>query len=407
MKYKIIKKCQICKKKLFDFLNLGKQPLCDDLSKKPNNNKFYKLQVSYCKDCLTAYQKYNIEKKILFPKTYHYRSSNTKDVLDGMNDLVLSSKKYFKNINGKTVLDIGCNDGSLLSLFKKQGCKTFGIEPTGAFKDAKKKGHKIFNSYFNLSSAKRIKKKIGEINIITFTNVFAHIDNLKNLLSSLEHICDEDTLIIIENHYFGEVIKKNQFDTFYHEHPRTYSLKSFVKISEKMKMKIIDYKFVKRYNGNIRMYLSKKGKVYKNNSEIKKKLRSEKLVINQVKYLQKKVDYWLLKKKKQLHQIVKEKGPIAAKAFPGRASIILNLLKLDTNYISYIYEKNESLKINKYAPGTNIKIIKEKFLSIKDKNKGVIINLAWHISSEIKKYLSSELKYRGKIIDIISKSDFK
>jgi len=407
MKYKIIKKCQICKKKLFDFLNLGKQPLCDDLSKKPNNNKFYKLQVSYCKDCLTAYQKYNIEKKILFPKTYHYRSSNTKDVLDGMNDLVLSSKKYFKNINGKTVLDIGCNDGSLLSLFKKQGCKTFGIEPTGAFKDAKKKGHKIFNSYFNLSSAKRIKKKIGEINIITFTNVFAHIDNLKNLLSSLEHICDEDTLIIIENHYFGEVIKKNQFDTFYHEHPRTYSLKSFVKISEKMKMKIIDYKFVKRYNGNIRMYLSKKGKVYKNNSEIKKKLRSEKLVINQVKYLQKKVDYWLLKKKKQLHQIVKEKGPIAAKAFPGRASIILNLLKLDTNYISYIYEKNESLKINKYAPGTNIKIIKEKFLSIKDKNKGVIINLAWHISSEIKKYLSSQLKYRGKIIDIISKSDFK
>ena len=38
MKYKIIKKCQICEKKLFDFLNLGKQPLCDDLSKKPNNN---------------------------------------------------------------------------------------------------------------------------------------------------------------------------------------------------------------------------------------------------------------------------------------------------------------------------------------------------------------------------------
>ena len=43
MKYKIIKKCQICEKKLFDFLNLGKQPLCDDLTKKPNNSKFYKL----------------------------------------------------------------------------------------------------------------------------------------------------------------------------------------------------------------------------------------------------------------------------------------------------------------------------------------------------------------------------
>ena len=74
-----------------------------------------------------------------------------------------------------------------------------------------------------------------------------------------------------------------------------------------MKMKIIDYKFVKRYNGNIRMYLSYKGKVYKNKSEIKKKLRSEKLIIDRVKYLQKRVDYWRLKKKKQLHQIVKKK----------------------------------------------------------------------------------------------------
>ena len=407
MKYKIIKKCQICEKKLFDFLNLGKQPLCDDLTKKPNNSKFYKLQVSYCKNCLTAFQKYNIQKKILFPKTYHYRSANTKDVLDGMQNLVLSSKKYFSKIEEKTVLDIGCNDGSLLSLFKKQGCKTYGIEPTGAYREAQKKGHKIFNSFFNLHSSTKIKKIIGKIDIITFTNVFAHIDDLKNLLLSLKNICDDHTLLIIENHYFGEVIKKNQFDTFYHEHPRTYSLKSFVKISEKMKMKIIDYKFVKRYNGNIRIYLSYTGKVYKTKNDIQKKLISERSIINQVRYLQKKVDYWRLKKKKQLHKIVKEKGPIAAKAFPGRASIILNLLKLDSNFISFIYEKNSSLKNNKYAPGTNIKIVKEKFFSEKEKQKKVIINLAWHISSEIKKYLSSKLKYSGKIIDIISKSDFK
>ena len=407
MKYKIIKKCQICEKKLFDFLNLGKQPLCDDLTKKPNNSKFYKLQVSYCKNCLTAFQKYNIQKKILFPKTYHYRSANTKDVLDGMQNLVLSSKKYFSKIEEKTVLDIGCNDGSLLSLFKKQGCKTYGIEPTGAYKEAQKKGHKIFNNYFNSSSSNKIKKKIGKIDIVTFTNVFAHIDDLKNLLLSLKNICDDHTLLIIENHYFGEVIKKNQFDTFYHEHPRTYSLKSFVKISEKMKMKIIDYKFVKRYNGNIRIYLSYTGKVYKTKNDIQKKLISERSIINQVRYLQKKVDYWRLKKKKKLNKIVKEKGPIAAKAFPGRASIILNLLKLFSNFISFIYEKNSSLKNNKYAPGTNIKIVKEKFFSEKEKQKKVIINLAWHISSEIKKYLSSKLKYSGKIIDIISKSDFK
>ena len=407
MKYKVINKCQICEKKLYIFLNLGKQPLCDDLTKKPNDSKFYKLQVSYCKNCLTAFQKYNIEKKILFPKSYHYRSSNTKDVVEGMKDLVLSSKKYFSEIKGKVVLDVGCNDGTLLTLFKKQGCKTFGIEPTGAYIEAKKKGHKIFNSYFDLTSSKKIKKIIGKIDIITFTNVFAHIEDLKNLLLSLKNICNKETLIIIENHYFGEVVKKNQFDTFYHEHPRTYSLTSFVNISKKIGIKLIDYRFVKRYNGNIRVYFKNTGKIYKSKNKINEKLKLEKKIINRVKYLQSSINYWKLNKKKQLNEIVKLNGPVAAKAFPGRASIILNLLNLDSKSISSIYEKNSSLKNNKYAPGTNIKIKKEKFFLKKEKQKNIIINLAWHISAEIKQYLKKKLNYHGKVIDIISQSDFK
>ena len=114
-----------------------------------------------------------------------------------------------------------------------------------------------------------------------------------------------------------------------------------------------------------------------------------------------------IEEKKELSEIVKLNGPIAAKAFPGRASIILNLLKLNSNSISFIYEKNSSLKNNKYAPGTNIKIIKEKFFLKKEKQKKFVINFAWHISKEIKEYLKKQLNYRGKVIDIISKSDFK
>ena len=159
MKYRIIKKCQLCNSNLINFLDLGKQPLCDDLKNKPNTNKFYKLQIKFCKNCLTAFQKYNINKKILFPMEYHYRSANTNDVLEGMKDLVFKVSKL-KNLKNKKILDIGCNDGSLLDLFKRKGCKTFGVEPTGAYKQAKKKGHYIFNKYIDINSSKLIKKKI-------------------------------------------------------------------------------------------------------------------------------------------------------------------------------------------------------------------------------------------------------
>ena len=271
---------------------------------------------------------------------------------------------------------------------------------------SKKKGHHIFNDYFDLRAARKLKKIIKNIDIITFTNVFAHIEDLKNLLASLKMVINKNTLIIVENHYLGEVIKKNQFDTFYHEHPRTYSLQSFYKIAKLLKTSLIDYKFVKRYNGNIRVYLRGNNQSFKSYQNIKKDLKEERIIINRIKDFQKKVDNWKLNKKILLDKIIKINGPLPAKAFPGRASILINLLQLNNNHISYIYEKNLSLKTNKYAPGTNIKILKEKYFNLKEIKKGVIINLAWHISKEIKDYLRYKLKYKGKIIDIISKSDF-
>jgi SAM-dependent methyltransferase len=405
MKYKIIKKCQICNSKLFSFLNLGKQPLCDDLSIKPENSIFYKLEINFCKKCLTAYQKYNVEKKTLFPKQYHYRSANTNDVLLGMKDLVNKVAETKGNLKNKIVLDVGCNDGSLLDFFKKKGCKTYGVEPTNAFKDAKGKGHKIYNQYFDIKSSLYLKKKLKDIDIITFTNVFAHIENFKDLLQSLKILITKNTLLVIENHYLGEVIKKNQFDTFYHEHPRTYSLNSFNKISDLLNIKILNYEFVKRYNGNLRVFLGTPIKKI-NIKKIKKDINKEKKMIKGINNFQKNVDSWKMQKKTYLTKLTKKIGPLPAKAFPGRASILIHLLKLNNKIISGIYEKDFSLKVNKYAPGTNIKILKEKYFTKKDRDKGIIINMAWHISSEIRYYLKNKLKYKGKIIDIISNKDF-
>ena len=89
--------CEICKgKNLPVVLNLGKHPLCDDLIKVGSNkkSKFYKIEVIFCKNCITAYQKYQVPKKKLFPPSYHYRSKFTKDVISGLQDVVKNSKIF-------------------------------------------------------------------------------------------------------------------------------------------------------------------------------------------------------------------------------------------------------------------------------------------------------------------------
>ena len=136
-------------------------------------------------------------------------------------------------------------------------------------------------------------------------------------------------------------------------------------------------------------------------------MKLEKKIIIKYKLLQKKIEKWKKNKKKELLNIVKKNGPLPAKAFPGRASILINLLELNNGIISNIYEKNSSLKINHYAPGTNIKILKERLFKNKKIKNGVMINFAWHISKEIKNYVKKQLNFNGKIVDIISKKDFK
>ncbi len=404
MKYIITKKCQVCgSKKLKKFLNLGKQPLCDDLLKKKNNNILYNLEILTCDRCLTAFQKYNVNEKILFPKNYHYRAANTLDVILGMKSLVKDLEKKFGSLRDKKVLDIGCNDGSLLDIFKKRGARTFGVEPTGAYFEAKKKGHNVLNKYFDTNISKRFKKT--KFDVITFTNVFAHIHNFKELIKSLSKVISTETILVIENHYLGEVLRKYQFDTFYHEHPRTYSFTSFYYISKSLGLNISKVSFVKRYNGNIRVMMSNLKK--ENKTKINKILNKEKKYKNKFKLFQKKINLWKTKKKKYLKEINQIYGPIPAKAFPGRASIILNFLSLDKNTISSTYEKNNSLKNHYFVPGTDIKILPEKKLKKVLKKKQIILNLAWHISGEIKKYLKQKFNFKGRIIDIMSPIEFK
>ena len=357
----------------------------------------------FCNNCLTGQQKYPVKKKILFPKSYHYRAALTKDVTNGLKNLVFEAEKIIGSLKNKLVLDIGCNDGSLLNFFNKKRCKTVGIEPTSAANDANESKHIIFNNYFDSLTANKVKKKFKKIDIITFTNVFAHIENFQNIIKNLKKIITDKTLIVIENHYLGSVLDKMQFDTFYHEHARTYSFESFLHISKLLNLDIIKVSFPKRYGGNIRIFLRKKSGENKISfSKIKKK---ENNFLKEFSNMRKKIKIWKIKKRKEILFYYKKYGKISAKSFPGRATILLKTLGIDEKIISAVYEKSNSLKIGNYVPATKIPIISDELFFENKLEEKIIINFAWHISDEINSYMRMR-GFKGKILNIIGKNDF-
>jgi len=399
-----IKKCEVCDStNLTPVLNLGTHPMCDDLIKIGSTSKCeeYPVEILYCSVCDTAHQKYQVLKHKLFPESYHYRSRFTADVLTGMQALVDSADTFVGSLAGRVVVDVGCNDGSLLDKFAAKGALTIGIEPTGAYLDAEGRGHLIVNDFFNESTAKKIIESQHSIDIITFTNVFAHIEDLYGLLRSLKILMHEDTVLIVENHYLGAVLDKNQFDTFYHEHPRTYSLHSFMYIARTLGREVIRVEFPQRYGGNIRVMIGKSGHQNKESlSQIETYLNKEAGFMNKFKEMDAFINLWKKIKKAEIDTLRSLHGKLRAKAFPGRAAIIVKLLGLSEAEIECVYEKPGSLKIGNYLPGTRIPIRSDDELFEHIDNINVLVNLAWHIPVEIEEYLRKN-SFIGKIVHVV------
>lgn len=402
-----ISSCEVCgNSRLTSVLDLGAHPLCDDLVRIGDDRKCaeYPIEVLFCDDCRTAHQRYQVPKQNLFPRSYHYRARFTADVLNGMNALVESCERRYGQLSGKRILDIGCNDGSLLSFFQRKGAITIGIEPTDACRDAREQGHVAYDEFLSEAVADEVTAAHGAPDFITFTNVFAHIENLREVLRSLRRLIRPHTVVVIENHYLGSVLDGNQFDTFYHEHPRSYSYTSFVHIARALDIPLSEVEFPSRYGGNIRVFLGGAGRAL-DAAERRELENRESRFLQQFNELRTNVARWRAKQKRFLAEQVRLHGRLRAKAFPARAAIVTKLLELDDGLIAAVHEKPGSMKIGHYLPGTRVPIVSdEELFALPDQSKP-LLNLAWHIPDEIRGYLAQH-GYTGPVIDIVAANDF-
>jgi len=397
--YKIINRCQISgSKKLYKIINLGFLPPVNQLFKmnsKINKQNFFHTELLYCPLSKLVQINVIVDKKIVFPKNYPYTSSTTKILRDNFNELYNEVQTILKFNNKKFIVDIGSNDGNLLANFSND-FKVLGVTPENVGKLAIKKGIPTILKYFDKKVANQIKKKHGRPNIITATNVFAHIENPNKLLKEILSLLENDGVFITESHYLLPFLKKVQYDTIYHEHLRYYSLESLKYFFSKHNLTIFHAKKIPTHGGSIRVYATK-NKKYKINNSVKKILKEEASYINVKNFenFKKSTVNSKLKLMKILNDLKSNNKVIYGISAPSRATTLINYVGIDENIIDCVLEINGSKKIGKFVPGTQIPIINEKILY--KKKPDYVLIFSWHIFNEIKKNLRKN-GFKGKFI---------
>ena len=391
-----ITNCQVCNsKKLHLILDLGHQPLCDSLLTNETLNEpenTYPLRMLWCEECSLVQIDYCVDGNLVYHPNYPYKSGVTKELVEYQSGISKSLISKYGLNNSDLVIDLGSNDGTLLSGFKKNQINVLGVEPTNIAKIANQDGIETIQNFFDKKVADEIKTKYSEASIILATNMFAHMATIGEVISGIEHLLKDDGVFVFENHYLLDVIERGQFDTIYHEHLRTYSLKSIIKLFSYYDFTVTDVERGSRYGGNIRVHVTKgKNKTVSENVvnllELEEKSGLNKLetytkFANRVDNAKKDFINFILRVKKEGKTIV-------ANSCPGRSVTLLNYYGIDSELIPYITEQPSSLKLGMFLPGKHIPIINNEIL-IKDQPDYVIL-LAWHYADSI----IEQLKSRG------------
>ncbi len=390
VKVGILDRCQITgSKNLFEAIDLGFQPsagalLTDEGLRQPETR--YPLRLMICPESGLGQLDYVVDSKVLFSDTdYVYRTGISAPLREHLKLLTEEITDKLDLPKKSLCVDVGSNDGTLLTSFRNQGMTTLGVEPTNMAKTARKENKiNTIQAFFNQSVAKDIVKRYGRAKIITFTNVFAHVSSLGEVMRGLKTLLDKDGVVVSESQYLLDVFEGNQFDQIYHEHVRIYSLKSLVKLFPYYGMEVFDASRVKTREGSIRIYAGLKGK-HPISPEVKKLLDAEEKIGLFTPKAWAGFRARVEKSREQFlelaYKVKKEGLRLVADSCPTRGVVVMNYFGLDTSLVPYIAQLPGTEKVGKYMAGTHNPIVSNEIL-LKEKPEYVLI-LAWHFADFI------------------------
>ena len=393
--------CRISKKDdLINVFDLGNHYMCGEFPSSPNE-KINKGKLSLGWSPSSGLLQLSEQRDItsMYGQNYGYRSGLNLSMVKHLKNKVNYLLELCNIENKKCVLDIGSNDGTLLSKYPSDIIK-IGIDPTiSKYAHFYQKDIVKVPDFFTADNFNTVSKGL-KADIITSISMFYDLPDPNLFVQNIRDTLSQDGIWNLEQSYMPSMLRTNSYDTVCHEHLEYYSLFVIKNLMEKNQLRIIDVVFNRINGGSFSVTVCHENASYKSNYSIINWMLSqeERMQLN-TPYPYREFERKSYSHRSDLKELIdsinKSDKKIAGYGASTKGNVILQFCQFNSEDIYGIAEVNED-KFGKFTPGSNIPISSEK--DIKSTNPDYMLVLPWHFRENIIEREKEYLIRGGKLI---------
>jgi SAM-dependent methyltransferase len=301
-------------------------------------------------------------------------------------------RRYAADIVGRSrhdpeslAVDVGSNDGTLLTFFEEHGFRVLGVDPAREIAAAASaRGVETWPVFFTHEIAHRIRAERGPASVITANNVFAHVDDLEGLLEGVRALLGEGGVFVFEVSYLADVLAKTLFDTIYHEHLDYHSVKPLVGFFASNGFELIEAKRVGTHGGSVRGVAQRSGGPHRADGSVDRLVEEEERTgldrpetfhafATRIEELKGELG-------RLLRRLKAEGRSIAGFGAPAKATTLMHHFGLGPEIVDFIVD-DSPLKQGLYTPGLHIPVVPSD--AIYERAPDYLLILAWNFADPI------------------------
>lgn len=343
----------------------------------------FSMDLYMCRACGHAQLLDVVDPQILYGN-YIYTSSSSTDLDRHFSDYAEHVTDYLGLGPEARVLDVGSNDGLLLTKFRNLGLDVLGIDPSSYVASrAAEKGIRTLVAYLDRASSQKILDDFGLLDLVTANNVFSHADNLREFAECACSLISDQGTFVFEVSYLKDLVDSLVIDYVYHEHLCHHSVKPLKQFLASCGLKLIRVERVNTKGGSIRGYAVRSSNLMQPEPVVDQMIADEMASglysVSTYHALKQNIDSISGALRAMLDDVVRHGGSVATYG-ASATSTVLNAMLGINHLVSFIVDDND-LRQDRLSPGYMVPVRSSAALDAY--RPTCVVISAWRFSADI------------------------